>query len=788
MSFAAVVERLRKVENPYPGLRPFDSDESHLFFGRDEQVGELVRRLARHRFLAVLGVSGSGKSSLVRAGLIPALERGGVWEAGQRWRRVVTQPAGAPFDSLTADLAKAGLDGSRLHESSYGLIDVARQFSGDESLLVVVDQFEELFRYKDLYSITESARRTRERHAAEAADFVQLLLAASRHHPPVYVVLTMRTDYLGDCAEFRDLPEMLNECQYLIPRMTRQQRKDAIEGPLGRTAIAPALVQRLLNDAGDEPDQLPVLQHALMRTWSHWRKSDLNGTRRIELQDYEAIGGFGEAVDHHADDLLAEVPADLAERVFKRLTARGRGNRERRDPATLQQLWDVCDAVTPERQQQVCRVIDHFRHGDATFLRPRDGHIHPHTYLDITHESLIRLWRKLRDEWLPQEQHAAKALLEVAERARNWKAGTGELLSGLDFVRIEQWARERNQTRAWARHYVNDATHADVDAFLQASRAADWKRVRTRRLLWSSAALLLLLVAAATVLSLIQRQRAALATAALAQQQVVLAQEQAKAVERTTDAVTDASAQEVRSLQTELAAGVYSSLYTSSSPSAVVLKPRLYIQVRSGEARDAVRDLAAKLRAAGIEVPATQVLDTGPSANELRYFRQSESARVMQLLTDIEAAIGKTRPEYVAGFEDSTRIRRNHFELWVAPVAKIDLKKLVEQLNDESEQTRKSAGGQLARDYRTNPQAISLVLDALSSVNFPKLSINGLINALYFLNRSDPAVWTEEHKILAGKAIDRIRGTGIGKGPQTAQELKTLEQRLTVYIAPAYKN
>ena len=89
----------------------------------------------------------------------------------------------------------------------------------------------------------------------------------------------------------------------------------------------------------------------------------------------------------------------------------------------------------------------------------------------------------------------------------------------------------------------------------------------------------------------------------------------------------------------------------------------------------------------------------------------------MQLLTDIDAAIGKTRPEYVAGFEDSTRVRQNHFELWVAPVAQIDLKKLVKQLNDESEQTRKSAGGQLARDYRTSPQAISLVLDALSSVN-----------------------------------------------------------------------
>ena len=91
MSFAAVLERLRTLENPYPGLRPFDTEESHLFFGRDQQVGELLARLERNRFVAVVGVSGSGKSSLVRAGLIPALDRAQLAEAGRRWRMVVTR-------------------------------------------------------------------------------------------------------------------------------------------------------------------------------------------------------------------------------------------------------------------------------------------------------------------------------------------------------------------------------------------------------------------------------------------------------------------------------------------------------------------------------------------------------------------------------------------------------------------------------------------------------------------------------------------------------------------------
>src|SRR5258708_8001217 len=347
MSFAAVLERLQKLENPYPGLRHFETEESPLFFGRDQQIAELVARLERNRLVAVVGVSGGGKSSVARAGLIPALEGGRVGEAGARWRIVVTRPAGAPFESLTADLSKKGLDASGLRQSSHGLIQMARQLPQDESLLVVIDQFEELFRYKDEEPVTDEARRRREIAAAEAAEFVQLLLAAGRYQPPVYIVLTMRSDYLGDCAEFRDLPETLNECQYLVPRLTREQRKDAIEGPLGRTEVAPSLAQRMLNDAGDEPDQLPILQHALMRTWGQWRRSDPEQSRRIELQDYESIGGFENALDWHADELLKEVPEKIAATIFKRLTARGRGNRERRDPATLAELWAVCAAETP---------------------------------------------------------------------------------------------------------------------------------------------------------------------------------------------------------------------------------------------------------------------------------------------------------------------------------------------------------------------------------------------------------------------------------------------------------
>jgi uncharacterized delta-60 repeat protein len=501
MSFTAVLERLQKLENPYPGLRPFETQESHLFFGRDQQIAELVGRLDRNRFVAVVGVSGSGKSSLVRAGLIPALERGSVGEAGSRWHMVVTRPAGAPYSSLAADLSKSGLDPSSLRQSSHGLVQVARQLPREETLLVVVDQFEELFRYKDREPVTEEARRARQTAASEASEFVQLLLAASRQQPPVYIVLTMRSDYLGDCAEFRDLPETLNDCQYLVPRLTREQRKQGIEGPLGSTAIAPSLVQLILNDAGDEPDQLPILQHALMRTWSHWRKSDPEQKRRIDVQDYEASGRFGNALNQHADELLEGVPDQIAETIFKRLTARGRrGHRERRDPATLAELWAVCGAETPEQQSQATAVIDHFRQGEATFLAPRDGALLPHMYIDITHESLIRQWKKLRDEWLPQESKSAKTFLYLLARAASWKAGKGEVLLGLDLTGGVEWNCQRNRTKAWANHYADEAALGTVLEFIVASQAQEQKReFRERRNLWIAVAAALLFAVLAGV-------------------------------------------------------------------------------------------------------------------------------------------------------------------------------------------------------------------------------------------------------------------------------------------------
>ncbi len=307
---------------------------------------------------------------------------------------------------------------------------------------MLVDQFEELFRYKDRAGASAGVPVDHAAAASEAAAFTDLLLTSTRSPLPIYVLITMRTDYLGDCAEFPEFPEALNESQYLVPRLTREQRRQAIEGPLGRVRISSALVEQILNDAGDEPDQLPILQHALMRTWSRWLNASTGGDRPIGLEDYEAAGGFAGALNQHAEELMNS-PAvcaqpEFVEIIFKRLTARGRGNRERRDPANAAGR-DLCSAQSDEDRQQVSDIIDVFRKGEATLLTSRNGEPKPDTYVDIAHESLIRNWKILTEKWLPEEEKQVKTFIELLDRARGWRVGKKEVLVGLDLSGALEW-------------------------------------------------------------------------------------------------------------------------------------------------------------------------------------------------------------------------------------------------------------------------------------------------------------------------------------------------------------
>jgi cell division protein FtsL/energy-coupling factor transporter ATP-binding protein EcfA2 len=477
--------------NPFPGLRSFEPDEAHLFFGREAQVDELLARLGRTRFLSVIGVSGSGKSSLVRSGLIPSLHGGYMAKAGNSWRIAICRPGDGPISNLAAALADPVLLGdpdhprelvtgtieATLRRGERGLLEAYQQarLPQPDNLLVVIDQFEELFRFK------RSSRATSQSAADdEAAAFVRFLLVASQSDEvPVYIVLTMRSDFLGNCAELHGLPEAINSGQYLIPRMSREQRRTAITGPVavGGSQITQRLVMRLLNDVGDSPDQLPILQHALMRTWDYWQKEHRDA-EPIDLHHYLAAGTLAEALSLHAEEAFGELDSDhlrrCAEKLFKCLTQLDEEGKGIRRPETVSK---IC-AVTGFRQDEVSLVIEAFRKPGRTFLMPPAGvPLTGATVIDISHESLMRVWWRLR-LWVDEEADSARQYRRLAEAAEMYQQGRAGLLRDPELELLLQWRRKVQPNRAWAVQY--DPDYEQVVVFLELSEEERIREIVTR--------------------------------------------------------------------------------------------------------------------------------------------------------------------------------------------------------------------------------------------------------------------------------------------------------------------
>lgn len=466
--------------NPFPGLRAFEEDEEYLFFGRENQIDELLTKLRTSRFLAVIGVSGSGKSSLVKSGLLPALYSGYMAQAGSHWRIATFRPGGNPIGNMAEALSNEGVlyetpeEGvpykpiieSTLRRSNRGLIEAVRQarMPKNENLLVLVDQYEELFRFSKF----EKARKD---GTSEAQAFVKLLLTASEQADyPIYIVFTMRSDFLGDCTEFRGLPEAINAGQYLIPRMTREERKAAIAGPIavGGGQVTQTLISRLLNDVGDNPDQLPILQHALMRTWDMMEQEG-GEEKELDLRHYEAAGTMSKALSQHAEEAFAEISTSekryLCEKMFKALTDKGGDSRGVRRPSTMAELC----ALTGGTLAEVTEVVNVFRKPGRSFLMPsHEIPLTEDTVIDISHESLMRIWGRLI-RWVEEEKQAAEVYIRLAETAALYQEGKSGLWRNPELQLALKWRETTKPNEQWALRY--DPSFDRAILFLDQSEA-----------------------------------------------------------------------------------------------------------------------------------------------------------------------------------------------------------------------------------------------------------------------------------------------------------------------------
>ena len=422
-------------EPPFKGLQFFDESDADIFFGREVLTASLVNHLREGQsLLVVVGASGSGKSSIVRAGLVPALRCGEPLVDGKRppkssqdWLIRVITPTPHPLLSLATSLSRGhatSTDTTTLRDDlsrdPRNLRLAAKKItesSNTPKLLLVVDQFEELFTL---------CREEKERKA-----FIDNLLAAVEEEGdgPITVVITLRADFYAHCSEYPHLRKAIAKHQEYIGPMSAREMRRAIEGPArrGEWNFQPGMVDLFLRDVKGEPGALPLLSHALLETWR--RRSG----RTLTLKSYAASGGVGGAIAKTADTVfnshLTQEEQVIARNIFLRLTGLGEDTQHTRRRVESSEL-----VLDPDEAPAVEEVLKKL--ADARLITTYENTV------EVAHEALIREWPALQ-EWLEEDREGLKLHRHLTESAQEWKGlnrDHGELYRGARLAQAVDWA------------------------------------------------------------------------------------------------------------------------------------------------------------------------------------------------------------------------------------------------------------------------------------------------------------------------------------------------------------
>ena len=547
---------------PYPGLRPFSEDESLFFKGRDTHIREIIEQLEERKIVVITGSSGDGKSSLVYAGVIPNARAGFFNAQYANWVTTSFMPERSPLTNLARTLSRnlsldydyvkkeLGLGFSAIvslyKSTSYYIDEQSEEWKNASeqkrkekkdnaaNLFILADQFEEFFTNPENYSNGKAS--------AEAYTVVNLLLEttriAIRENLPIYVVFTMRSDFISQSVAFKGLPEAIGYSQFFVPRLQRNELQQVIEEPalLAGGQITKRLTELLINELGEGFDQLPLLQHTLNRLW----KQVNDGEADIDLVHLAQIGGlspqllperdketfnqwweelspankkylnnpaFTNVLNAHANFLYdnahkyymehttwadRKITEDDAKHIvkvaFQTLTKIDQG-RAVRNRVTLQEITRIINRPGI-KLEDVCGVLNIFRLQDSTFIRPfidssdiASQYLSGDTSLEITHESLIRNW-KLLHEWDEEEYNNYLNFLDFNTQLNRWlenNKSDNYLLPAGPLSHFEEWYQSCNPNKYWIAKY--EEQEPDLEKKYE---KAEEKFINTREFLKSS--------------------------------------------------------------------------------------------------------------------------------------------------------------------------------------------------------------------------------------------------------------------------------------------------------------
>jgi WD40 repeat protein/DNA-binding SARP family transcriptional activator len=444
---------------PFKGLAAFESSDAEFFCGRDRIVSELIARLAEWPLVGILGPSGIGKSSLLRAGMLPAL-RAGCLPGSSGWRQVLLRPGSQPVRELERALG--------------GEADALARLGRGERLVVAVDQLEELFTVCE----DEAAR----------AEFLQWLVAAADDHERrVLVLCTLRADFYGRLSSYPRFAELLSRSHALVGPMDRAELREAIERPAVRAGleVEDGLVDVLVAEVADEPGSLPLLSTTLLELWQ------ARDGRVLRLQDYRATGGVRTGV------------ARIAEAAYTRLEGGERATA--RD--LLLALADVGNGAPERRSVQLSEIegIPGAERVLAALIDARLVTVGAGT-VELSHEALLREWPRYRG-WLEEDRVGRQLHAHLRVAATEWHArgrDPADLYRGARLAAaLEFRSQHPGRIDRLEREFINASR-------LEAERETGRERAANRRLraLLIGAAALLVLTVVAGVVAVVGAQRA----------------------------------------------------------------------------------------------------------------------------------------------------------------------------------------------------------------------------------------------------------------------------------------
>lgn len=449
---------------PFKGLHRFDIEDAPLFFGREKLTSELVDHLHETNFLAVVGASGSGKSSLVRAGLVAALQQKKPLTDGvlppvgsSQWTYLLMTPTSRPLHALAVQLMQLDTlyieshelvqqlrtDPSTLRRCLEQSQNVGGGMTPPAKTVLVVDQFEELF--TQLKPAGGDADQQRREIQAAFVDNLIYAITPANEAGPLTLILTLRADFYSDCAQFENLRTCLSTRQKYIGPMNVEEMRSAIEQPLlqNNWIMQPELVEQILHDVGQEPGALPLLSHALLETWK--RRSG----RMLTHAGYRSAGGIRGAIAHTAERLYEQLDQSARptmRRIFLQLTEIGEGAQDTRRRAPYAALFDQI-----ESKETVANVIQKLTEGRLVTTDDEDATLEPENQdvvVEVAHEALIREWPRLR-LWLDESRDWLRVQRRITAAALEWQRldqDASLLYRGNRLAQATEWMAEQQDT------------------------------------------------------------------------------------------------------------------------------------------------------------------------------------------------------------------------------------------------------------------------------------------------------------------------------------------------------